>query len=229
MSRARAPWWLWVIRYLVLALGLFIMGFGIQLAIASDLGTSPISSLPYVVSRMTPISVGTLTGCMHVVFIVIQLALLRREFPPLEFLQLPMALLMATGIDAAGAILGPITYSSYTQQWLLCLGGVAVLAVGICVEVSSGAVVNAGEGVVIAIYRKTVRRFGVHRWTNFGAIKVYNDAALVALATALSFAVLGELVGVREGTLAAAVLTGPAIRLVTPWLGVPLRRLLRLA
>ncbi|MGJ9479558.1 YczE/YyaS/YitT family protein [Actinotignum sp. GS-2025b] len=166
MSRAHAPWWLWVIRYLVLALGLFIMGFGIQLAIASDLGTSPISSLPYVVSRMTPISVGTLTGCMHVVFIVIQLALLRREFPPLEFLQLPMALFMATGIDAAGAILGPITYSSYTQQWLLCLGGVAVL---------------------------------------------------------------GELVGVREGTLAAAVLTGPAIRLVTPWLGVPLRRLLRLA
>lgn len=139
MSRALAPWWLWVIRYLVLALGLFIMGFGIQLAIASDLGTSPISSLPYVVSRMTPISVGTLTGCMHVVFIAIQLALLRREFPPLEFLQLPMALLMATGIDAAGAILGPITYASYTQQWLLCLGGVAVLAVGICVEVSSGA------------------------------------------------------------------------------------------
>lgn len=124
MSKAHAPWWLWVIRYLVLALGLFIMGFGIQLAIASDLGTSPISSLPYVVSRMTPISVGTLTGCMHVVFIAIQLALLRREFPPLELLQLPMAFLMATGIDAAGAILGPITYSSYTQQWLLCLGGV---------------------------------------------------------------------------------------------------------
>ena len=48
-------------RYGLLGLGLLITAFGIAFSIQAGLGTSPISSLPYVVSLLTPLSVGTAT------------------------------------------------------------------------------------------------------------------------------------------------------------------------
>lgn len=52
-------------RYALLLIGLTIMSFGIAFSIKAALGTSPISSLPYVVSLFTPLSVGTATIIMH--------------------------------------------------------------------------------------------------------------------------------------------------------------------
>ena len=44
-------------RYLFLCAGLCIMAFGVAFSIEASLGTSPISSLPYVSSLLTPLSV----------------------------------------------------------------------------------------------------------------------------------------------------------------------------
>lgn len=55
-------------------------------------GDLPISSLPYVVSLLTPLSVGTATICLHGVLILLQLLILRRRYDPVQLLQLPVAL-----------------------------------------------------------------------------------------------------------------------------------------
>ena len=57
--------WGQVKRYVLLCVGLTIMAFSIK----AGLGTSPISSLPYVLSLLTPLTVGTATIAMHVVLI----------------------------------------------------------------------------------------------------------------------------------------------------------------
>ena len=44
------------------------MAFGIAFSIKANLGTSPISSVPYVVSSFTSLSVGEATIIMHCVF-----------------------------------------------------------------------------------------------------------------------------------------------------------------
>lgn len=46
-------------RYLVFGISLFIIALGISLITRSDLGTSPITSVPYVASLNTPVSLGT--------------------------------------------------------------------------------------------------------------------------------------------------------------------------
>lgn len=79
-------------RYGLLGLGLLITAFGIAFSIQAGLGTSPISSLPYVVSLLTPLSVGTATICLHGVLILLQLLILRRRYDPVQLLQLPVAL-----------------------------------------------------------------------------------------------------------------------------------------
>ena len=73
-------------RYGLLGLGLLITAFGIAFSIQAGLGTSPISSLPYVVSLLTPLSVGTATICLHGVLILLQLLILRRRYDPVQLL-----------------------------------------------------------------------------------------------------------------------------------------------
>ena len=50
---------------ILLAIGLILMALGVALSIKADLGTSPISSLPYVTSLMSSLSVGTTTIIMN--------------------------------------------------------------------------------------------------------------------------------------------------------------------
>ena len=80
-------------RYLLLCAGLAIMAFGVAFSIKASLGTSPISSVPYVVSLFAPLTVGTATIVMHCVFILLQILILRRQYHPIQLMQLPVAVL----------------------------------------------------------------------------------------------------------------------------------------
>ena len=86
-------------RYVLLCVGLTIMAFGVAFSIKAGLGTSPISSLPYVLSLLTPLTVGTATIAMHVVLICLQILLLRRRYDPIQFMQLPVALIFGVMTD----------------------------------------------------------------------------------------------------------------------------------
>lgn len=78
-------------RYLLLLVGLSIMAFGVAFSIKASLGTSPISSVPYVVSLFTSLTVGTATITMHCVFILLQILILRKNYHPIQLMQLPVA------------------------------------------------------------------------------------------------------------------------------------------
>ena len=80
-------------RYLLLCAGLAITAFGVAFSIKASLGTSPISSVPYVVSLFAPLTVGTATIVMHCVFILLQILILRRQYHPIQLMQLPVAVL----------------------------------------------------------------------------------------------------------------------------------------
>ena len=104
-------------RWLLLCVGLFVMAFGVAFSIKGGLGTSPISSLPYVISRITPLTVGTATIAMHVTLILLQILLLRRRYQLIQLLQLPVALLFGMLTDAAVNALQGIVPGSYPARW----------------------------------------------------------------------------------------------------------------
>ena len=174
-------------RYGLLGLGLLITAFGIAFSIQAGLGTSPISSLPYVVSLLTPLSVGTATICLHGVLILLQLLILRRRYDPVQLLQLPVALVFGYLTDLGVWVIQGIPVPSYGVRWLLCL---------------------AGEGSVLAVCRVTP--------FPFGNLKVAFDVLLVGVASLLSLLCLHGLYGVREGTLAAALGVGLIAKRLQP-------------
>lgn len=188
-------------RYLLLLAGLSIMAFGVAFSIKASLGTSPISSVPYVVSLFAPLTVGTATIVMHCVFILLQILILRRNYHPIQLMQLPVAVFFGYLTDFAVWAVRGIHCSTYCQQWIVCLIGILLVAAGVSLEVKAGVVVLAGEGVVLAICKVLPK-------IKFGYMKVGFDVTLVVIACILSFTFTGHLQGVREGTVAAALLVG---------------------
>ena len=194
-------------RLLLLAGGLFVMAFGVAFSIKAGLGTSPISSLPYVLSLFTPLTVGTATIAMHCTLVLLQILLLRRNYEWLQLAQLPVAILFGCLTDFAVWALGPLTAQNYPAAWALCLVGVLLVGIGVSFEVNAGLVTLAGEGMVLAVCK-------VFRLP-FAKTKVGFDCTLVIAASVLSFLFLGRLEGVREGTAAAALLVGVVAKQVT--------------
>lgn len=93
------------LRYLFFTLGLLINSFGIAFITKSGLGTSQISSLPYVLSLRFPLSFGGFTFIMNTVFILIQIAIQRRNFPPVQLLQIAANVLFSAFLDVSMAAL----------------------------------------------------------------------------------------------------------------------------
>lgn len=68
-------------RYLVFVIGLYFLAAGIVLIIRSALGTTPISSINYVLSLNSPLSLGTCTFIINMVLILGQFWLTERIEP----------------------------------------------------------------------------------------------------------------------------------------------------
>ena len=194
-------------RCVVLCLGLAVMALGVSFSIKSNLGTSPISSLPYVISLITPLTVGTATIAMHCVLILLQIIILRRRYQPFQLLQLPVAIIFGYLTDIFVALTDGLTYNAYWQQWIYCIIGILFVALGVTLEVLSKVVTVAGEGLVLAICKVAPIKFG--------NMKIIFDVTLVVSASVLSLIFLDGLYGVREGTIAAALLVGACSKQMT--------------
>ena len=187
-------------RLVMLLVGFGVMAFGVAFSIKGALGTSPISSVPYVTGYISGLSVGTTTIIMNGIFVLLQIAILRRRYQWVQLLQFPAAIVFGLFINGAGVVLQGIQYSNYLQQWVLCAIGIVLVGLGVSIEVTAWLVTTAGEGVVLAICQVAP--------VKFGNMKVIFDVTLVCISVVTGLVFLGRLEGVREGTVAAAICVG---------------------
>jgi len=195
-------------RYLTMFVGLAIMAFGIAFSVKADLGLSPVSAPPYVFSLFTPVTLGQATIIMHLILIALQALMLRREFQLIQLLQIVLALFFGTMNDVALEAIAPLSCNSYLMQWVFCLIGVVLVAIGVSMEVAAATIYLAGEGVCVAFAHVT-------KW-NFSNVKVGFDILCVSIAVVVSLLALGHVEGVREGTLAAMLLVGLCTKVTNP-------------
>lgn len=193
-------------RYVIFLLGLFVNSFGVSLITKAALGTSPISSIPYVLSLNFPYSLGQFTIYFSLLLIFLQLLILRKEFKLEHVLQIPVSIAFGWFIDICMALLFFVQPEQYVQKILYLLVGCLILGVGVYMEMLANVVMLPGESFVRAV---------VFRWnTEFGLTKVCFDVSMTVIAAVLSFVFAGKLLGVREGTIVAAVLVGFIARLI---------------
>lgn len=193
-------------RYIIFIIGLFINSLGVSMITKADLGTSPISSIPYVLSLHFPLTLGQFTILFSILLIIIQFIILRKHFKAEHLLQIPVSILFGYFIDFTMIILGFVNPSIYITKVIYLLIGCAVLGIGIYMEVLANVVMLPGESFVRAI----VFTFK----TEFGITKVIFDVSMTVIAALLSFLFMNQLAGVREGTIIAALLVGLIARFI---------------
>lgn len=209
----------WIRRYVSFIFILFVIAFGTSLSIRANLGSSPISAPPYVLSLVPgmPLSMGTIVICMHVLFILVQILLLRRDYEWRQLSQILVSFLFGFYTDVTmwmtGFLQVPETLShaiGYPLQFAELLLGGGLLAFGIACEVRCDSLMLAGEGLPLAI-AKAVKR-------DFGKVKICSDTVLVAIGVVLMFAFFGhwDLKMVGVGTLVSMLYVGFMVRVFAP-------------
>ena len=193
-------------RYLIFLVGLFVNSLGVSLITKASLGTSPISSIPYVLSLNFPFTLGNFTIFFSIFLIALQLIILRKNFKLEHILQIPVSIIFGYFIDLTMILFSWVNPEAYIMKIVYLLMGCLILGVGVYMEVLADVVMLPGESFVRAI---------VLTWkTNFGTTKICFDVSMSVIAAVLSFVFAGRLAGVREGTVIAALLVGFIARLI---------------
>jgi uncharacterized membrane protein YczE len=203
-------------RYLTYIAGLYILAMGLALIITSSLGTSPISTWAYVMSRNTPLSVGTYTFIINMVLILGQCLVLRHRGLRKQLvniaLQVPFSFVFSTFIDLNLWLVEPLGSAHYALCLLLLLLGCLVQSVGVVFEVKAGVTMMSAEALVYYVCYRFQREFG--------KVKVRFDVGMVLFALLCSLCfhpnLQGVLTAVREGTVIAALCVGQIVRFISP-------------
>lgn len=193
-------------RIVVYCAGLFIMALGVSLSVLSNLGVSPMSSIPYVMSQIVPsISMGSFTTGLFCCYVAIQAVLLGSKFHPVRLLQILGSFLFGWFVDITNWLTGLIL--SQPQSYLLQLFWLAVgmlcVAMGILLYIAPMLPMLPGEGVMQVISDKF--HIPLH-WAKMGF-----DITVTVIALALSLGFFHGLNGLREGTILAALGVGKCL------------------
>ena len=195
-----------VIRVLIYCLGLLSLAFGVAFSVNSNLGVSPVNSLPYVISRIVNVQMGTCVTAVFCFYILLQILILGRKFNPVNLLQIVFSTIFGYFVDFAKMVLGDFTIPTYFGQLTMLAISIPLIAVGIVLYMDAQLVPMPMEGLSSCLADK----FGV----SFPNMKTIVDCLVVGIGLVLCFVFLGKLDGLREGTIITAVVTGKIIALI---------------
>lgn len=217
LSPGRIYSFIW--QHILLIVSLFFMTLGVVLCIKSSLGSSVISSLPFVFSlageagEAPQLTVGDYTIVMNFILVFCQVLVLRRRFEPVQLFQLLIGFVFGWLIDLNMFLFQNLVCESVISRIGTQLLGCTVMGAGIAFEIKCGSVTMPGEGISIAVSKVTKRPFA--------KVKICIDTLLVILAVAAGFIFLGEwkwnVVG--PGTLFAMIYVGYVVKFISPHIG----------
>ena len=206
----------YAIRLGIYCLGLLVLAFGIALSVNSNLGVSPVSSLPYVVSQILNVSLGTCTTVIYAMYVLAQMVLSRR-FQPTLLLQLVFSTIFGYFVDGAKYVLGDFALPTYFGQLAMLAASIVLIGFSLVLYIDVELAPMPAEGLVGCIAQKLKKPFST--------MKTLFDCTSVLVGAVLSLVFLGRLAGIREGTILTALLVGKMMGVLRKYLAPLIRRL----
>ena len=202
-------------RSIVYVIGYFVMALGVAVSINADLGVTPVTSLPYVISLILERSPGFVTAVTFCFLILFQVVLLRRNFKPISLTQIIPATLFGSFVDLTIWLIGDFMIPTYAGRLVMLAISIILVALGIILAFDANFANLPAVSLTVAINQVAPNHkiFG-----KFHIVKVMVDSAIVTTGILLSLIFLGGLYGIREGTVFTALLVGrsvPYLRKVT--------------
>ena len=150
-------------------------------------------------------SLGICTTGLFCVYVILQIVILKRDFKPYMFLQLAVSFIFGYFVSLSQKILAflpdPANYAVQLLYLLICI---VLSALGVVVYLCGELAPTPAEGLAQAIAVKT-------GWPLYRAKRAL-DISLMVISLAMSLLYFHGFVGIREGTVIAAVLIGTAMK-----------------
>ena len=203
----------WGKRLLTYCLGLFLMAVGVVFSVKSALGVSPVTCLANVVYQIladrgvTALGLGSCTTAVYCLYILLELLILRRDFEARMLLQLAASFIFGFLVSLATRLFAFLPApETYPMRLLFLLCSIPLVAVGVMLYLSPQILPTPGEGMSLAISKRT--------GLSVGSSKTVFDCCCVAVSALVSLIYFRRLVGVREGTVICALTIGFVMRLL---------------
>ena len=196
-------------RYIVFLIGLSTCSFGVACTTKAGLGTSPVAAIPYTLSLVfDKISFGNWLIIFCFFQIIVQIILLRKNTVVSDIvIQSVLAFVYGYMTDFSVGLLGGIELNHYIMKLVFLVVGCFILALGVYLELLGGVGMLSGDAFIKAIAVVTKKEYG--------NVKIITDISMTIISAIIAFVSLHQLVGVREGTVIAAVIVGMIIKLYT--------------
>ena len=200
-------------------IGLFVMTIGIALSVKSNLGVSPVSSIPYTITCVWGIEMGKATILFHIVLVLIQILVLRKNFKPVQLLQVLIGVVFGYFTTFCNYMVSFLpTPDNLGIRILMVLASSVFVAVGIFLYLPADLIPLAGEGCMQAV--STVTHI------EFAKVKIGFDCTMVLVSAVTCLTILHSLGSVGIGTIIAAVLVGTLVGIINRAFGRQRDRLL---
>lgn len=191
-----------ILRYV---LGFFIMTLGIAISVKSNLGVSPVSSIPYTITCVIGLEMGKATILFHIALVFIQIIIMRKDFKVINLLQILVGVLFGYLTTFGNWLMSFVDLpNSMLIRVLMMLVSTFFIALGLFFYVPTNLMPLAGEGTMLCISEK----FGFE----FSNVKICFDVSMVAISLIMCLIVLNTMGSVGIGTVMAAFLVGIELR-----------------
>lgn len=188
-------------RFLFYLFGLFLITVGIAISVKSNLGVSPVSSIPYTITCVWGIEMGIATIIFHTFLVLLQVCIWRKEFKIKNVLQIPAGVVFGaftTFCNGLMTYLPPV--NSFIIRIIMILISVVFIAFGIFFYLPADIIPLAGEGAMKTISDK----FSIE----FPKVKIAFDVTMVVLSGVICLVFIKKLGSVGIGTVISSVLVG---------------------
>lgn len=197
-------------QVIMFSFGQLFLALGVTISIKSNLGVSPINSVPFIVSQITQIDMGQIVTAYFCCLLLLQIILLRKEFKLFNLLQLVFSSLFGYFVTASNALLSGIeVQTNFIVQLFFLAVSIVLVAIGLLLYLTADIVPMPPEGTVRAISVKT----GI----DFSKLKVVFDCTAVGVSIALSLTFFHTLNGIGIGTILSAIFIGKMLGVISAW------------
>ena len=194
-------------RLLIYFVGLFILALGLTLNTKSNLGVSPIISVPYSISQITGLNFGDLTFIEYALFVFVEIMIhfseKNKKKIVADLLQLPLSLVFTRFLNIFSACIP--TSNKFLVQLLILALAIICTGVGAAMSLSMQFVPNPGDGIVQALAGKFNKSVGL--------TKNIFDCICVCMTICISLIFAHTILGIGIGTVIAVLGVGRVIAL----------------
>lgn len=192
-----------ILRLLIFCVGLVFLSLGIDLNTKTQLGISPINSVPFNVHQLAGIPLWMCVYTLYLLFVLMQRLLLRKDFHPVQCFQLATSFVCSILIQFFDDHIPLLTKP--VSQYLVLVLAIVLTAVGISLTAGMKLIPNPGEGAAGAI--------GIALKKDFGYRKNVLDLGCVALSIAITLIFSGRISNIGIGTVLSMLVTGRIVKL----------------